>query len=900
MTTSEAPDVPWHTLAVDDALEKLDSGRDGLSADEARNRLERYGPNRLDVTPPASAWSILAAQFRSVVMLLLVAAAGTAWALGDAADALAIGAVLLINAALGFVTELRARRSMEALRRLEVPHAFVVRDGATAEISARDLVPGDLIEIEAGQSVPADGRLIEATELRVTEAPLTGESQPVTKDANALLEAETVLAERTNMLYQATAVVSGTARAVVVATGRDTEVGHIGTLTSSIADERTPLEHRLDSLGNRLVVVALGVAALVAVLGFWRGGSLALVLKTALALAIAAVPEGLPAVATITLAVGVSRMAKRQALIRRLPAVETLGSATVVCTDKTGTLTAGEMAVSVLAVDGREISVTGTTYEPRGEFREDDRAVRPADDPVLSEALRIGALVNRADLVHEDDRWRPVGDPTEVALLVAARKAGLDRDQLLEEQPEEGEVPFSSERQWMATFHRASDDGRRVYAKGAPARIIERSTRHLTADGEHALDDAGRERLLEQNRALAARGLRVLAVARATSRDSGEASVRDLTFVSLFGIFDPPAEGVAETIRTFREAGVRTVMITGDQRLTAEAVARQIGLIESDEGALDGREVAALDQSALATRLEKTGVFNRVNPADKLRIISALQSQGDIVAMLGDGVNDAAALKKADIGVAMGRRGTDVAKAAADVVLADDRFSTIGAAIEEGRVIFDNIRKFVFYLFSCNMAEVLVLLAAGLTGLPQPLLPLQILWVNLVTDTFPALALAVEPGEVDVMKRPPRNPDEAILSRSFLGTIVVYALMIAVATLAAFVIALERGPVERAVSVAFMTLALAQGFHVGNARSAGSARSVRLVGANRWALGALALVILLQLAAVYIPWLAGILGVVPLTFADWGIVLPAALLPAVVGQLLRLRGRGQSESRARA
>jgi Ca2+-transporting ATPase len=675
-------------------------------------------------------------------------------------------------------------------------------------------------------------------------------------------------------------------------------VGRIGALTSSLTEERTPLEQRLDALGRRLAAIAVVIAALVALVGLWRGGSWGVALQTAIALAIAAVPEGLPAVATITLAVGVSRMARRQALIRRLPAVETLGSATVVCADKTGTLTAGEMAVTAIVVDGREITVTGTTYEPAGDFREGDRALRPTEDPVLHEALRIGALANGADLVHDGDRWQPVGDPTEVALLVAARKAGLDRDRLREEQPEKGEVPFSSERQWMATFHRAAGTALLVYVKGAPGRVVEHSTRELAAGGERTLDEAGRQRLLERNRALAARGLRVLAVARATARDPAESAVRDLTFVGLFGISDPPAEGVAETIRSFREAGVRTVMITGDQRLTAEAVARQLGLIESDEGALDGRELATLDESALATRLEKTGVFNRVSPADKLRIVQALQDSGEIVAMLGDGVNDAAALKKADIGVAMGRRGTDIAKEAADVVLADDRFPTVAAAVEEGRVIFDNIRKFVFYLFSCNLAEVLTLLAAGLAGLPQPLLPLQILWLNLVTDTFPALALAVEPAESDVMKRPPRDPDEAILSRSFLGSIVFYAVLIAISTLAAFLLALGRGPHERAVTVAFVTLALAQGFHLGNARSSGAVLAVRHVAANRWALGAIALVIGLQLAAVYTPGLARTLHVVPLGLADWGLILPAAVLPAVVGQLLRLRGGGLSGRRS--
>ena len=878
----------WHAYDASAVLATLESSRDGLSAQEAAARLQRYGANRLEVTPPASGWSILVAQFRSVVVLLLVVAAGLALALGDPADAVAIAAVLLINAALGFITELRARRAMDALRGLEVPRAIVVREGTTIEISARDLVPGDIISLEGGQSAPADARLIDATDVRVTEAPLTGESLPVEKRADAILADDTVLAERINMVYQATTLVSGSAHAVVVATAGETEVGRIGGLTSSLRDERTPLEHRLDGLGRRLVVVALVVAAIVALLGLWRGIPWGLVVQTAIALAIAAVPEGLPAVTTITLAVGVSRMARRQALIRRLPAVETLGSATVVCTDKTGTLTAGEMAVSVILVDGREIAVTGTTYEPTGEFRDGDRTIRASEHPVLAEALHIGAVVNRAGVVHEDNRWHPVGDPTEVALVVAAGKAKMDRDRLLAELPEVAAVPFSSERQWMATFHRAPSGGSIVYVKGAPGRVIERSTRELTGSGERALDDAGRQRLLDLNRTLAARGLRVLAVARGTARDANEDAVRELTLIGLVGISDPPAEGVARTIQSFREAGVRTVMITGDQRLTAVAVARQLGLAESDAEALDGRELATLDTATLTARLEHVGVFNRVSPADKLRIVGALQDRGDIVAMLGDGVNDAAALKKADIGVAMGRRGTDIAKEAADVVLADDRFSTVAAAIEEGRVIFDNIRKFVFYLFSCNLAEVIILLAAGLTGLPLPLLPLQILWLNIVTDTFPALALALEPREGDVMKRPPRDPDEAILSRPFLSQIALYATLIAAATLGAFLIALDRGSEERAITIAFVTLALAQGLHLGNARSDGPVVSWARIGSNPWALGALGLVVALQLAAVYAPVLASVLRTVPLTRADWALVLPAAAIPAVVGQGLRL------------
>jgi len=877
----------WHSLPRDEVLKRLDTSRDGLASAEAAHRLERYGPNRLDIKPPTSAWAILVAQFQSVVILLLLAAAVAAWAMSDPLDAAAIGAVLVINAALGFVTEFRARRAMEALRRLEVPRAMVIRDGQRLEISAQELVPGDVIEVESGQSVPADARLLIATDLRTTEALLTGESLSVEKSAERTVDEDTLLADRTSMIYQATAVVSGTARAIVIATGNATEVGHIGRLTSGVVEERTPLEHKLDALGRRLVWVALGVAAVVAMLGLLRGEPWRLVLQTGIALAIAAVPEGLPAVATITLAVGVWRMARRHALVRRLPAVETLGSATVVCADKTGTLTAGEMAVTTIIADDREVGVTGSTYAPEGEFRSAGRVISPADDPVLTEVLRIGALANRADVVAENGRWQAIGDPTEAALLVAARKAGLERDELREESPEEGQIPFSSERQWMATFHRATSGVLCAYVKGAPRRIIERSVRELTAGGERPLDDAGRARLSERNRELAARGLRVLALARGDARAVEQRALGELTFVGFVGITDPPAPGVRETIRQLRESGIRTVMITGDQRLTAEAVARQLGLIEAGEGAMDGRELATLDERALAARLERTGVFNRVSPADKLRIVDALQQQHEIVAMLGDGVNDAAALKKADIGVAMGMRGTDIAKEAADVVLADDRFPTIAAAVEEGRVIFDNIRKFVFYLFSCNLAEVLVLLIAGIAGLPRPLLPLQILWLNLVTDTFPALSLAVEPAEPDVMARPPRDPEKAILSRRFLGSIAFYAFLIAAATLAAFVVALGQGDAARAGTVAFVTLALAQAFHLGNARSATDVLGPRRILANPWALGAVALVIGLQILAIYAPGLARVLRVMPLTAAEWALVLPAAAVPAVVGQAIR-------------
>lgn len=883
-----------HALPGEEVLARLEAPADGLSEAEARGRLERFGPNALRAAKPVSAWKILADQFRSVVVLLLAAAAVVAWVIGDPIEAAAVIAVLVINAALGFATEYRARGAMAALLRLEVPHATVLRDGRPREIAAQGLVPGDVFLLEAGQSVPADARLLAAAELRTNEAALTGESLPVRKDAGAVLAPDTPLAERVNRVYMSTAVAAGSGRAVVVSTGMETEVGRIGGLVGGIREERTPLEHRLDALGRRLVWVTLGVAGVVVGLGLLRGEALGPMLETGIALAIAAVPEGLAAVSTIALAVGVARMARRNALVRRLPAVESLGSATTVCTDKTGTLTAGEMTVTTLWVAGREYRVGGTGYRPEGGFAVDGEPVELPREPVLERALRVGALANRASLEPAEGAWTIRGDPTEAALLVAARKAGMERDELLERWPETGELPFSSERMLMATFHRGAE-GSLAYVKGAPARVLERSASLLTPSGEVPLDAASRERVLEKNRELAARGLRVLALAEGTAVSPGEGELQGLTLVGLVGMSDPPAAGVRETIERFHGAGIRTVMITGDQRLTAEAVARELGILRPGDEVAEGRELLGLSPEEVAGRLARVSALSRVSPEDKLRIVEAFQHRGEIVAMLGDGVNDAPALKKADIGVAMGIRGTDVAKEAAAVVLQDDRFQTIGAAVEEGRVIFDNIRKFVFYLFSCNVAEVFVILGASLLGLPQPLLPLQILWLNLVTDTFPALSLAVEPGEADVMRRPPHDPQRAILSAGFVRAIGFYALLITGVTLAAFLWVLRAPGADpaRAITVAFMTLALAQTFHLGNARAREPVLGWRRATANRWALAAMAVTVALQLLAVYFTPLGRVLDVVPLAPADWAVVVPLALLPAVVGQGIALLGRSR-------
>jgi Ca2+-transporting ATPase len=868
--------------------------------------LERYGPNALEIARPISPWKILLDQLKSLVVVLLFAAAGVALLIGDVLETVAILAVLVINTVVGFWTEWRARVAMDALRRLQVQEALVERSGDCQRVDGRMVVPGDVMVLEAGSAVPADGRVLATTELRVNEAPLTGESLPVTKSPEPVLgedEEEAPLAERASMVYKGTLIAAGTGRAVVVATGAATEIGHLSKLVQETEAGATPLERRLDDLGRRLVWLTLGVAGLVTVLGLVRGEELWLMVETGIALAIAAVPEGLPVVATIALAVGVRRMARRNALVRRLPSVETLGSVTVICTDKTGTLTAGEMTVTALMVAERTLRVTGVGYEPVGEFKLDDASVQPAQIDGAELALRIGMLSNRAAIREDEEGWHALGDPTEAALLVVGRKAGLDLGALRAEYPELAEVPFSSERQMMATFHRVAGGGTVAYVKGGPRRIVEHATAMVGADGVIPIDDEGRERLVAANRDLASRGMRVLALAyRELEADQapGPDTLSDLTFVGFAGLLDPPAEGVKETIERFHRAGVRTVMITGDQAVTAEAVARDLGLFRNGDGTMKGRDLAQLSDDELTERVSRVAAFSRVSPEDKLRIIQAYQARGDIVGMLGDGVNDAAALKRADIGVAMGLRGTDVAKETADVVLQDDRFETIGAAVEDGRVIFDNIRKFIFYLFSCNLSEVATLLITGLAGMPLPLLPLQILWLNLVTDVFPALALAMEPPEPYVMERPPRDPKSAILSRWFISSVVTFSLLITGATLGVFIWALEvrQTEVGHAVTLAFMTLALAQLFHVFNARSAEPVWRGRRLFRNRWVWGALLLTISLQLATVYNPLLSRVLRTYQLSPTDWAAVLIASLLPLVIGQLLKPISTGSSRRKS--
>jgi Ca2+-transporting ATPase len=867
----------------------------GLSQAEVRRRRDLHGPNRLREVNRRSAWRILGDQFQSLIVLLLAVAATLSYAFGEWLEGTAIVAVILLNAAIGFFTELRAVRSMEALHQLTRVSARVRRDGQAQEIPADELVPGDLVLLDSGDLVSADLRLLEAAGLQVDESALTGESVPVGKQVEAVAE-EAPLAERASMLYSGTAVTRGTAAAVVVATGMKTELGRISALTQEAEEERTPLEKRLDQLGHWLVWLTLGLAVLVALTGILAGKGWLLMLKTSIALAVAAIPEGLPIVATIALARGMWRMARRQALINRLSAVETLGATTLICTDKTGTLTENQMTVTRLALPSGEVEV-GT-----------DGPIDDRLDEDLRQALEIGVLCGNAEPREpgaDGKQW--LGDPMEVALLVVAARAGIRRDDLRQRLPEVREEAFDPDVKMMATYHE-EDDHLRVAVKGAPEAVLEVCSSIRIRGEVQELQDQERERWLERSQRLAEKGLRILALATKTAADAGAAPYEGLTFLALVGLLDPPRRDVRRAIEECQQAGIRVVMLTGDQAATALNVGQAVGLVPSPAphggdtagGVVHGKELEPPEEMTEAERQRvlRATILARVNPRQKLDLVTLYQQSGEVVAMTGDGVNDAPALKKADIGIAMGRRGTQVAREAADMVLKDDAFSTIVVAVAEGRGIFTNIRKFVVYLLSCNISEILVVALASLAGAPLPILPLQILFLNLVTDVFPALALGVGEGDPSRMKRPPRPPREPVLNRRNWLAVGFYGLLITLATLSAFGLAfawLDMTPAQ-AVSVAFLTLGFAQLWHVFNLRDSGSRLLHNDVVRNPYLWAALALCTLLLFAAVYVPGLGTVLQVVDPGFPGWALVIGMSLIPVLVGQVVitlypRLRHR---------
>ena len=870
---------------------------EGLSESEVKDRRRKYGSNRLREAQQRSAWQILVEQFKSILVILLAVAAGVSLAFGETVDAIAIFSVILINAVIGFFTELRAVRSMEALRELSQVESKVRRAGKIKKISAEALVPGDIVILESGDVVTADIRLLETSKLQANESALTGESLPVSK-ATEPVDESTILAERSSMVYKGTAITRGSGEGVVVATGMETELGHISSLVEEAQEEITPLEKRLDKLGQRLVWGTLAIASLIALIGILIGKDPLLIVETAIALAVATVPEGLPIVATIALARGMWRMSQRNALVRQLSAVETLGSTTVILTDKTGTLTENEMSVVELELESGEIEIQ---HEETGEmptFRRNGKQVDPSQEPLLLPALEVGMLCNNASLSKDSDQEnKGIGDPSEIALLEAAEKAGLDREEVLAKKPEVREIAFDPEVKMMATLHQL--DGRyQVAVKGAPEAVMASAEKISTPDGERELKEADRNNWEKRVEKMAQDGLRVLALASKEVQDQNSDPYDNLTLLGLVGLLDPPREDVKEAIQACKNAGVRVIMVTGDQALTAQKIAQAVELVEDPEpGTINGQDLATPDQEdeEEIRRLLQNPIFARVEPKQKLDLVSTYQESGEVVAMTGDGVNDAPALKKADIGIAMGIRGTQVAREAADMVLKDDAFSTIVAAVEGGRVIFNNIRKFVIYLLSCNVSEILVVSLASLANAPLPIRPLQILYLNLVTDVFPALALGVGEGDQTIMKRPPRDPEEPMLLRHHWWSIGGYSSLITLAVLGAFALALVRFEMDtqRAVTISFLTLASAQLWHVFNMRGIGSGFIRNEVTRNPFVWGALILCMVLLLAAVYLPGLSDLLATVDPEPTGWLLVLGMSLLPWAIGQILKNFGWGE-------
>lgn len=874
----------WYQYSIREVLQILLTDEYvGLNQQEAEKRKEQYGLNQLTEGEQISAVHLLLNQFKDFMVLVLLAATLISGLLGEYIDAIAIIAIVVINALLGFFQEYRAERSLQALKQLSAPTANVIRNGMQMKIAARDLVPGDIVLLESGDRVPADIRLLQSRNLYVEESALTGESVPVLKQDKRIIRDNIALGDQSNLAFMGTSVVRGYAKGVVIATGMNTEMGKIAHLLESTESTQTPLAHRMESLGKVLIVIALILTAVVVVTGILHGHNAYEMLLAGVSLAVAAIPEGLPAIVTISLALGVQRMIKRRAIVRKLAAVETLGCASIICTDKTGTLTQNKMTVTKIYANGEVWDVTGSGYEPHGSIYRNNELL-DVHHRMLRRIVEIGLLCNHATLYQNDKgKWEIKGDPTEGSLLVLAAKAGLWKEDLLHSWQFLKENPFDSSRKMMSTLYTNDSGVQLVAVKGAPEVILRKCEYILDHDRVIPLSDEKRNQIETQNNEFAQNALRVIALAyKEVSKDSqvDERNMEEnLTFVGLVGMMDPPREEVPEAIATCQSAGVRVVMITGDHKLTATTIAKQIGILPENGLTITGEELDQMSEEEFASIIDRIYVYARVSPENKLKIVQTLQKKGHVVAMTGDGVNDAPAIKASDIGVSMGNTGTDVAKEASAIVLADDNFATIKAAIEEGRSIYDNIRKFVRYLLASNVGEILVMFFAMLLALPLPLLPLQILWVNLVTDGLPALALGLDQPERDTMRQPPRARKESIFARGLGWKIVSRGFLIGFVTLLIFMIVLDSGAsVETAQTMAFSTLVVAQLIHVFDCRSEKSIFH-RNPFQNVYLLLAVLSSFLLMIAVIYWDPAQVIFKTVDLTFIQWIWVFIFAAIP---------------------
>jgi Ca2+-transporting ATPase len=882
----------WHTQTTEQTFAALKSQPSGLNTAEVTERALQYGANEIQAAKRISAWEILLDQFKNILILILLGATAISLFLGHGIESIAIAVIVLFAVLLGFIQEYRAERAIEALKQMAAPTASVLRDGAEVKIPARELVPGDVVILHTGDRMPADARLLEAVNLQIEEAALTGESVAVEKHTNPLSSQELPVGDRKNMVYAGTVATYGRGKALVVATGMQTEFGKIAQLLQTVETGKTPLQHNLDKVGTALARAAFVVVAIIVALGLFRGQPFVEMLIFGIALAVAVVPEALPAVVTISLAIGVQKMVKRNALIRRLPAVETLGSTSVICSDKTGTLTKDEMTVRKIFAAGQLFSVSGAGYSPVGVFSVNGGGSVSATTG-LQKLLIAATLASDTRLVAPGEHgaenelgneWNIKGDPTEGALVVAAAKAGLQKESLDSEYPRVQEIPFSSETKRMTTLHQTNGN-LTAYAKGAPEMILESCDWHLTADGVKPLDDAGRKQALAMAQDMAGEALRVLAISTKTDATL-ETAQTGMTFLGLAGMIDPPRPEAKSAIATCAQAGIRAVMITGDHPVTAQAVARELGLLKTGR-VVTGAELEAMSDEQFKREVETIEVYARVSPAHKLRVVTALQANGHIVAMTGDGVNDAPSLKKADIGIAMGITGTDVTKEAAAMMLTDDNFASIVAAVEEGRGVFENIKKYLMYLLSSNIGEIGLMTGATLLGLPLPLTAVQILYVNLATDGLPALALAVDPSEKGLMKRKPRNPRTGIFTRPVVSLMVAGGLWSTLINLGVFTWAMSSGrSIEESMTMTFVSLVLIQFFKAYNFRS--DRNSVfQKPFANKWLNTAIVWEIILLLLIVYVPALHEPFNTFSLPLMDWLIVLGLSLTISPVLELVK-------------
>ncbi|QQK08891.1 cation-translocating P-type ATPase [Miniphocaeibacter halophilus] len=904
--------MEWYNKKSEDIEKELDSNlSDGLSSSEAKARFEKYGPNALEEGKKKTIWAKLAEQLLDPMILILVFAAILSAVISEISDAIIIILIVVLNAALSIYQEGKAEQAIEALQKMASPNAKVFRDGEIITIPSSELVPGDIVELETGDIVPADLRLVESSNLKIEEASLTGESVPVEKDAKITFDDVVEIGDRDNMSFSSTIVSYGRGKGIVIGTGKHTEIGRIATRIQSFDDEQTPLQKKLAQLSKVLGIIVVVVCLIVLATGLLYGHELLSMVMTSVSLAVAAIPEGLPAIVTIVLSLGMTRMAKRNAIVKKLLAVETLGTTTFICSDKTGTLTQNEMTVVKAFVDNKEIEITGTGYEPKGELLIDGKKVDENNSGSLYTFLNIGTLTNDARLIEENGVYSLAGDPTEGSLLTLAGKLNITRESANEMYPRIEEIPFDSTRKMMTTFHDKFIEGKVVsFTKGAPDIIIDKCSKILIDGKIKDLDEATKQNLLEQNIKFARQALRVLALAFKT-HDSLPNSIdsenieNEMIFVGLAGMIDPARPEVKDAIKECRSAGIVPVMITGDYLETALAIAKDLGIAERDDQAIMGKELNNMSEEEIRQVVKEKTVFARVSPENKVQIVTALKENGEITAMTGDGVNDAPAIKKADIGIAMGITGTDVAKNTADVILTDDNFATIVHAVEEGRIIYSNIKKFVSFLLSCNVGEILVIFLAIIFNWPTPLLAVQLLWLNLVTDSFPALALGVEQGEKDIMEQEPRDPAEPIIDKHLTISIAIQSIGITVAVLVAYYLslnlhiegnwqelhaagALPEFELREPRSIAFVTLIMAELLRSFSVRSTKYTVFELGIFTNKRLIQGVGFSFLLTLIVIYVPFLRDWFETFPLGLKDWAIVLPLSFLPFIIGEVSKL------------